>query len=109
MNIVAAIGQCPYSGTSPTKLNLATVKVIGLAVLDMIKQALGLAPVYIPAAAQPGQVGALTAPGSVEGLLSIVKDSGYGKLSPFATACMRKADGRHPSTDYLNQVNTQCV
>lgn len=36
--------------------------------LDALKQALGMPPVYIPTGVDPGQVGALAATGAREGL-----------------------------------------
>ncbi|TDL25846.1 alpha/beta-hydrolase, partial [Rickenella mellea] len=74
LNLIAAMGQCAFVGVSPLKIDFATFKLLAYGVLDLIKQAVGLAPVYIPAAAQPGEVGGLTAPGSLEGLLVVCKD-----------------------------------
>ena len=45
-------------------------------VQDVLWQTLGLHPVYMPAVARPGEVGLLTAPGSVEGMSSLVKEEG---------------------------------
>jgi len=69
LNLAAAIAQCPFLGIRPpAPFTLGTLKTFGYALLDALKQALGLAPLYIPAAAPPGAVGGLTAHGSVEGL-----------------------------------------
>ena len=35
-----------------------------------------MSPAYVPAIAHPGEVGLLTAPGSVEGMNSLVKEEG---------------------------------
>jgi hypothetical protein len=57
--------------------NLGVAKTAFYALIDPVKRLLGMSPVYIPAAASPGQVGGLTAEGSVEGLMAIVQDTGY--------------------------------
>lgn len=53
---------------------LPFLKTLGYAILDMLKQTIGLSPVYIPATALPGEVGILTPPGSKSGMASIVKE-----------------------------------
>ncbi|TDL25845.1 alpha/beta-hydrolase [Rickenella mellea] len=74
LSLAAAMGQCAFVGASLIKLNFATIKGVVYGIADLVKQAIGLAPVYIPAAAQPGEVGGLTAPGTVEGLSVLCKD-----------------------------------
>ncbi|KAJ7183609.1 alpha/beta-hydrolase [Mycena filopes] len=79
LNPVAALSQCPYTGTSPLfPFGLTTLKIVSCAVADIIKQAVGLAPVYIPIAAEPNFVGALTTSGTTEGIIAIrSKDKEY--------------------------------
>ncbi|KAJ7239416.1 alpha/beta-hydrolase [Mycena haematopus] len=79
INAVAAIAQCPYTGVShPLPLDITYIKIAGSAVLDMIKQALGLTPVYIPVISEPNTVGALTTEGTKSGMLAICsKDVEY--------------------------------
>jgi hypothetical protein len=72
LNIKAAIAQCPYAGVAPRPtLNYNFIKTLVFALVDVVKQSVGLQPLYIPAAAPPGTVGGLTAPGSEEGLAGI--------------------------------------
>jgi len=73
----AAIAQGPYTGgRSPIiKYNLGFVKTVILLLADVLKQSLGMEPVYIPAAANPGEVGALTAEGAMTGLVSIAPEA----------------------------------
>ncbi|KAJ7315372.1 Alpha/Beta hydrolase protein [Mycena albidolilacea] len=72
VNAVAALAQCPYTGLSPPiPLDFTYLKIAGSAVLDMVKQALGLAPVYIPVVSEPRTVGALTTEGTKPGMLAI--------------------------------------
>ncbi|KAJ7503331.1 alpha/beta-hydrolase [Mycena galericulata] len=79
VNAVAAMAQCPYTGTAPPlPFDTTFIKMAGSALLDLIKQALGLAPVYIPVVSDPGTVGALTTEGAVSGMLSIcTQDTQY--------------------------------
>ncbi|TFK50173.1 alpha/beta-hydrolase [Heliocybe sulcata] len=74
LNISVAIAQCPYTGESLSAgISMGLVKTVALAVYDLIRQAFGASPVYIPAAAPPGEMGIMTTPGSVEGLFAITK------------------------------------
>ncbi|OCH94839.1 alpha/beta-hydrolase [Obba rivulosa] len=69
LNIAAVIAQCPFLGVfSSPPLTVVALKTLAYALFDALKQALGLAPFYVPAAAPPGTVGGLTAPGSTEGM-----------------------------------------
>ncbi|KAJ6477523.1 alpha/beta-hydrolase [Mycena sanguinolenta] len=79
VNAVAAMAQCPYTGVSPPlPLDFTYLKIAGSAVLDMVKQALGLTPVYIPVVSEPKTVGALTTEGTKPGMLAICsKDTQY--------------------------------
>ncbi|EPQ53937.1 alpha/beta-hydrolase [Gloeophyllum trabeum ATCC 11539] len=73
LNIRAAIAQCPFTGKSlPMPFSTTVIKTVGLAIWDVVNQAFDGRPVYIPAVAIPGNVGVMTAPGSVEGMLAIV-------------------------------------
>jgi len=54
------------------------VKTIAYSFVDLFKQAVGLAPLYVPAFAKPGDEGILTFPGALENAYSIIPaDSGY--------------------------------
>ncbi|KAJ7035340.1 alpha/beta-hydrolase [Mycena alexandri] len=82
VNAVAALAQCPYTGTSaPLPLCLASLKVAASVVFDIMKQTLGLAPVYIPVVSEPGTVGALTTEGTRAGMLAICSDPRYSFVS----------------------------
>ncbi|KAJ3478609.1 hypothetical protein NLI96_g9636 [Meripilus lineatus] len=75
LNICTAIAQCPWTGIGVgPSFELPFLKTLGYAILDMLKQTIGLSPVYIPATALPGEVGILTPPGSKSGMASIVKE-----------------------------------
>ncbi|RPD61201.1 alpha/beta-hydrolase [Lentinus tigrinus ALCF2SS1-7] len=77
LNLTAVISQCPYLGQVPVPpMSWGFAKTVLKGVADVLKQAAGLGPVYMPAAAQPGGVGLMTAPGSYEGLFGIVKQEG---------------------------------
>ncbi|KAI1797198.1 alpha/beta-hydrolase [Ganoderma leucocontextum] len=74
LNISAVVSQCPYLGNSPSPpFNMGFVKSVFAAILDVVRQAVGLGPKYIPAVAHPGEVGLMTAPGHYEGMYGIVK------------------------------------
>ncbi|KAJ6577969.1 alpha/beta-hydrolase [Mycena capillaripes] len=79
VNAAAAMAQCPYTGVSPPfPLDMTYLKIAASAVLDMVKQTLGLTPVYIPVVSEPGTVGALTTEGTKAGMLTICsKDKEY--------------------------------
>ncbi|EMD31306.1 hypothetical protein CERSUDRAFT_100500 [Gelatoporia subvermispora B] len=69
LNIVAVISQCPYLGFQPpAPLSFVMLKTFAYALVDALRQAVSLSPLYIPATSAPGTVGVLTAPGSVEGM-----------------------------------------
>ncbi|KAK7690968.1 hypothetical protein QCA50_006071 [Cerrena zonata] len=69
LNVRLVISQCPYLGSLVKHpFNIGALKTYGYAILDLLKQALGLSPVYIPVTAEPGQVGILTSPGTVSGM-----------------------------------------
>ncbi|KAJ7471003.1 alpha/beta-hydrolase [Mycena latifolia] len=72
VNAVAAMAQCPYTGVSSSfPMDTTYLKIAGSAVLDIVKQTLGLAPVYIPVVSEPGTVGALTTEGTKSGMMAI--------------------------------------
>ncbi|KAJ7732165.1 alpha/beta-hydrolase [Mycena metata] len=78
VNAVAALAQCPYTGTSPPlPFGLVSLKIAASVVLDIIKQTLGFAPVYIPVVSEPGTVGALTTEGTRAGMLVICSNPRY--------------------------------
>ncbi|KAI0368636.1 alpha/beta-hydrolase [Pilatotrama ljubarskyi] len=75
LNLTAAIAQCPYLGTGPpTKLSWTLVKMFWKGVQDVLRQAFGLYPTYIPAVAQPGEVAYISAPGAKQGMLTMVQN-----------------------------------
>ncbi|KAI0749386.1 alpha/beta-hydrolase [Daedaleopsis nitida] len=77
LNLSAAISQCPYLGNSPPPgISWGFIKTILRGIQDVLRQAVGLGPKYMPAIAHPGEVGLMTAPGTVEGLLGIVQVEG---------------------------------
>ena len=78
LNLSAVVAQCPYLGNSgPMKLSWAFVKTFLNGVVDVLRQAVGLYPKYIPAVAHPGEVGMLSTPGSKQGMLSLAQDTRY--------------------------------
>ncbi|PIL35651.1 hypothetical protein GSI_02381 [Ganoderma sinense ZZ0214-1] len=75
LNISAVVSQCPYLGNTPLpSLSMGFVKTVLAAVSDVIRQAVGLSPKYMPAVAHPGEVGLMTTPGSYNGMMGIVKN-----------------------------------
>ncbi|KAF8872585.1 alpha/beta-hydrolase [Infundibulicybe gibba] len=74
VNPTAVIAQCPYTGATPLLLNLGFLQTALYALLDVIKQAIGFQPTYIPAVAPRGKIGMLTTVGCEEGLLGICQD-----------------------------------
>lgn len=57
-------------------MNVAGLKTVGYALLDVLKQAVGLAPVLIPAVAPYGEVAALPTSGPVQSMYKLVYDEG---------------------------------
>ncbi|KAL6298647.1 alpha/beta-hydrolase [Sparassis latifolia] len=75
LNILAAISQCPYLGAGlPLALNYGFIMTSVYAILDRVKQMVGLAPIYIPGCAKPGKIGGLTTPGTYEDMHKLVRD-----------------------------------
>ena len=73
----AVVAQCPYLGNSPFPgLTKGFVKAVFAAIYDVLRQAIGLSPKYIPGVARPGEVGLLTTSESYDGMFSIVKGEG---------------------------------
>ncbi|KAH9945399.1 alpha/beta-hydrolase [Epithele typhae] len=70
LNLTAVIAQCPFLGlgSGSSRLTKALLKTVLAGIHDILRQTFGMTPRYMPAVAQPGQVGLLTAPGSVEGM-----------------------------------------
>lgn len=44
---------------------------------DVVRQAIGLSPKYIPAVAHPGEVGYINLPGAKDGFFALVQDERY--------------------------------
>ncbi len=83
LNIYAAIAQCPYLGTGPpTKLSWTFAKIMWKCLQDVIRQAIGLSPKYIPVVAHPGEVGYMNVPGAVDGMSGLVQDKRYAVSHP---------------------------
>ncbi|RDX57430.1 alpha/beta-hydrolase [Lentinus brumalis] len=77
LNLTAVVSQCPYLGhASISPLSLGFVKTFMKGVLDILYQAVGLGPLYMPAVAHPGGVGLMTTPGSYEGMFGILTQEG---------------------------------
>ncbi|KAI0359948.1 alpha/beta-hydrolase [Trametes cingulata] len=75
LNLTAVIAQCPYLGTGPpTKLSWTLVKMIWKGVQDVLRQAVGLYPAYIPAVAHPGEVAYISVPGAERGVLRMIQN-----------------------------------
>ncbi|KAI0671657.1 alpha/beta-hydrolase [Trametes maxima] len=75
LNLWGVVSQCPYLGTGPSmKLSWITFRILWKGVKDLLRQALGLYPTYIPAVAHPGEVGLLNTAGSKQGLIGIALD-----------------------------------
>lgn len=69
LDIFATIAQCPYTGISPSpSLSFALIRKLSYAVIDALKRRIGLNPLYIPAVAERGQLGALAVDGAKHGL-----------------------------------------
>jgi len=69
------ITQGPYTGGGPPIFfNLGFITTTLLALADLLKQALGMQPIYIPVAASPGSVGALAVEGSELGFSVITHE-----------------------------------
>ncbi|KAL0945350.1 hypothetical protein HGRIS_000848 [Hohenbuehelia grisea] len=77
LNIRATIALAPYTGRAfGFTLTWLCLRRVSLAIADIIKQTFGASPVYIPCVGPPGSVGAVTAAGAVEGLLSLATGDG---------------------------------
>ncbi|KDQ59024.1 hypothetical protein JAAARDRAFT_68590 [Jaapia argillacea MUCL 33604] len=75
LNILAVIAQCPHPSL-PTNVVMTSGLVKGglLGILDWIKQALRLKPIYIPGTALPGKVGMMVGPGTYQTLMEQFPD-----------------------------------
>ena len=72
LNLACAIAQCPYMGEGPPiTFSFITVKLLLYALWDVLRQALGGHPVYMPAVGRPGTLAAMAVDGSVEGFLKL--------------------------------------
>ncbi|RPD75298.1 alpha/beta-hydrolase [Lentinus tigrinus ALCF2SS1-7] len=77
LNLKAAIAQCPFLGQDSTPpLSWGVLRTVLKGVADVLKRAVGLGPIYVPAAAHPGRVGVMTTPDSYDGIHAIVKQKG---------------------------------
>jgi hypothetical protein len=64
LHLATGIAQSPFVGTTSTDLwSIASLRLLLFALFDALKQAFGGAPLYVPAYAMPGEVGALISPG----------------------------------------------
>ncbi|MCK8642386.1 alpha/beta hydrolase [Mycobacterium colombiense] len=73
----AAVSQCPFTdgfGSAGALGIRESLVLTGLAARDLAAAALRKDPVCIPVAAAPGQVGMMTAPDALPGMLAIVPD-----------------------------------
>ncbi|TBU33540.1 alpha/beta-hydrolase [Dichomitus squalens] len=74
LNVSAVVSQCPYLGNTPfPHISTAFIKTMFAAISDLLKQAIGLSPRYMPAVARPGEVGLMTWADNYEGMFGIVK------------------------------------
>ncbi|KAJ7266543.1 alpha/beta-hydrolase [Mycena rebaudengoi] len=81
-NVVAAMSQCPYTGTKPSMaFNTTYMQTAGSAALDLLKKTAGLNPVYIPVVSEPGTVGALTTEGTKAGFLALCTSEYRNEIS----------------------------
>jgi hypothetical protein len=79
---VAAMCQCPYTGTARSSHGLRgslaalgnLLKLVSFAVIDVVKQSVGMSPLYRKATSDPGGGGILAVPGALQGYTSFVKD-----------------------------------
>ena len=75
--VAALVAQCPFEDGLATLGTLHPrdlVRLVALALKDQLAAALGRPPVYIPAVAAPGEVGAMTTPDSEPGFRALVPD-----------------------------------
>ncbi|KAE9398705.1 alpha/beta-hydrolase [Gymnopus androsaceus JB14] len=74
----ATISQSPHLGRSlPFYFQVNYFKLWFYGLLDLLKQAIGLSPSYIPIAARPGVLGAVTRPQALELYLSFAEGFGF--------------------------------
>jgi hypothetical protein len=62
LKLAGAIAQCPYAGGPPLVWGTGLLLTIMYAVLDVVAQAFGRGPIYVPTCAEPGDVGVMTVP-----------------------------------------------
>jgi len=75
----AVIAQVPYTGglpRGPLLMSLGVSWALPYAVLDSIKQLLGLRPIYIPVCGMPGDLSIISPPGCLEGYRKITVNEG---------------------------------
>ncbi|PAV16166.1 hypothetical protein PNOK_0778600 [Pyrrhoderma noxium] len=74
LKLSCVISQCPYVGTAPKPPLRTLLQFISYGLLDLLRQAVGRSPLYIPACAKPGELGGMTTPESYEGINRLVDD-----------------------------------
>jgi len=76
----AVIAQVPYTGGLPRGSILMSLGVswaLPYAILDYIKQILGLQPIYMPVCGMPGDLAIVSPPGCLEGYRQITVKEGW--------------------------------
>lgn len=77
VRVAAAVAQCPFTDGLASTLAIpprTTMKVVGLAVRDLVAAARRRNPVMVGLADEPGETALMTAPDVVPGYLSLVPD-----------------------------------
>ncbi|KAF7982003.1 hypothetical protein HWV62_30849 [Athelia sp. TMB] len=101
LNIKATIAQCPFTGSTVLpKPNFITIKQIACAILCGVKQLIGMAPIYIPAAAEPssGQVALLSSEGAEASLRALCSRPGDFPNKVSASSLLQLASYNPSST-----------
>lgn len=73
--LLAAVSQCPFTDgrASAGALGVVgTLKMVPFVIADLIAKVLGTQPVYVPIAAQPGELAMMNAPDALPGYLNLV-------------------------------------
>lgn len=73
--VAAVIAQCPFTDGIASALAMdwrSSVKVTAIAVCDLIRAAVGMSPLFVPAAGPPRSAALMTAPDSLPGYLALV-------------------------------------
>jgi dienelactone hydrolase len=75
--IAAVVSQCPFTDSIASFGTVSpsiSARITALAVRDLVSARLGGSPVMVPTAANPGEVGLMTAPDAYPGFLKLVPD-----------------------------------